>query len=159
MKKSTEKYKSNKKRSLGLNKSQASAYIKPDCHGKRTEQSGSHNDTGGKISIVIHVLCHDIAAYSCGRTQHDNDRYQHIMGKAKHHAIGRNTASYPASFKKVQAISGFGLANALPNFNAPPMAISPRGVACFPRLFTEVSRIAGIGKCSMTISYRSEFRG
>lgn len=85
MKKSTEKYKSNKKRSLGLNKSQASAYIKPDCHGKRTEQSGSHNDTGGKISIVIHVLCHDIAAYSCGRTQHDNDRYQHIMGKAKHH--------------------------------------------------------------------------
>ena len=63
-------------------------------------------------------------------------------------AIGRNTASYPASFKKVQAISGFGLANALPNFNAPPMAISPRGVAVFPRLFTEVSRIAGIGKCS-----------
>ncbi len=56
MKKSTEKYKSNKKRSLGSDQSQASAYIKPDCHGKRAEQSGSHNHTGGKIAVVIHVL-------------------------------------------------------------------------------------------------------
>ena len=39
-------------------------------------------------------------------------------------ASGRNTASYPTSFRKLHAISGFGLANALPNFSAPPMAIS-----------------------------------
>ena len=67
--------------------------------------------------------------------------------KPNNTAMGRNTASYPTSFRKVQAISGFGLEKALPNFSAPPIAIRPRGVAVFPRLFTEVLMIAGRGRC------------
>lgn len=50
-------------------------------------------------------------------------------------------AQKPTSFKKVQAMVAFNRENAFPKCSAPPIAISPRGVAVFPRLFTVVFKI------------------
>lgn len=36
---------------------------------------------------MSHILCHDIAAWCCGCSQHDKERYQHFVTEA--HADGK----------------------------------------------------------------------
>ena len=89
---------------------------------------------------------HDITAYSSGRAKHDNDRNQHIMGKSQKHSQWKKYSFISHKLQKATCDQWFRPCDALPNFSAPPMAISPRGVAVFPRLSTAVFRIVGIGR-------------
>ena len=66
--------------------------------------------------------------------------------KPKCMAAGRKSAVYPTSFKNVQASTARILEKAFLNSSAPPIAISPRGVAVLARFPTVVERILGMGR-------------
>ena len=74
---------------IELNQSHHSQQPQPEGHGNGGEQGGDHHDAGGQNGITPHILGHDVTGYGGGRTGHDQDGNQLVVGEAEGDCRGK----------------------------------------------------------------------